>query len=262
MPALAFNAWALGSPFKLAYSQAVAVLGTNGHLSLGLNSGGFFGITLPRWDAVRDLLFAGRGLLVLTPVIVMAIVGIVLMRRRGHRAEAWTIAGVAIAYFVYNIGYWQPFGGGTPGPRFLMPALPFVAIGFAFAYRRFPATTLALAIPSGLWMVAASLTYPLLGLQGTGTWVSDLGDGTLEHTVLTVLGVHSNWLAALPILLAIGGAIAFAARATPATSIAHPRDTRIALAAIGAWVVVSSVAPVISSDPITALRRAAGRRSG
>ena len=53
VPALAFNAWALGSPFKLAYSQAVAVLGTNGHLSLGLNSGGFFGITLPRWDAAR-----------------------------------------------------------------------------------------------------------------------------------------------------------------------------------------------------------------
>ena len=71
--------------------------------------------------------------------------------------------------------------------------------------------------------------------------------------MFTVLGVHSNWLAALPILLAIGGAIAFAARATPATSIAHPRDTRIALAAIGAWVVVSSVAPVISSDPITPL---------
>lgn len=254
LPALAFNAWALGSPFTLAYSKAVAVLGTNGHLSLGLNSGGFFGITLPRWDAVRDLLLGGRGLLVLTPVIVMAIVGIVLLRRRGHRAEAWTIAGVAIAYFAYNAGYWQPFGGGTPGPRFLIPALPFVAVGFAFAYRRFPATTLALAIPSGLWMVAASLTYPLLGLQGTGTWVSFLGDGTLEHTLLTVLGVHSNWLAALPILLAIGGAIAFAARVTPATAIAHPRDTRFALASIGAWVVVSSLAPSISSDPVTPLK--------
>ena len=51
---------------------------------------------------MRDLLFAGRGLLVLTPVIVMAVVGVVLMRRRGHRAEARTIAAVAIAYFIYN----------------------------------------------------------------------------------------------------------------------------------------------------------------
>ena len=146
--------------------------GSAGTRRSGLNSDGFFGITLPRWDAFRDLLFAGRGLLVLTPVLVMAVVGIVLMRRRGHRAEAWTIAAVAIAYFVYNVGYWQPFGGGTPGPRFLIPALPFVALGLAFAYRRFPATTLALAIPSGIWMVAARLTYPLLG---------DPGDRSLGH---------------------------------------------------------------------------------
>ena len=93
-------------------------------------------------------------------------------------------------------------------------------------------------------MVAASLTYPLLGYRAPAPGSSDLGDGTLEHTVLTVLGVHSNWLAALPILLAIGGAIAFAVRATPATSIAHPRDTADRARRdrrLGAW--SSSVAP-------------------
>ncbi|MDX6582152.1 MAG: hypothetical protein QOI10_1336 [Solirubrobacterales bacterium] len=253
VPALAFNAWTLGSPFTLAYSRAVAEIGTSGHQSLGLNSNGFFGITLPRWEAVRDLLFAGRGLLVLTPVIVLALVGVVLMRRRGHRAEAWTIAGVAIAYFAYNSGYWQPFGGGTPGPRFLIPALPFVALGFGFAYRRFPTTTLALAAPSAIWMLAASLTYPLLGDQGTGDWVSQLGNGTLEHTLLSVFGLHPNWLAAIPVLLAVGGAIAFAVVATPATADAHPRDQRIALGAVAAWVVVSTVGPSISSDAITPL---------
>ena len=253
IPFLVYNWWTQGSPLSLAYSHAVAVVGVSGHASIGLNSDGFFGITLPRWDAIRDLLFAGRGLLVLTPVLVMAVVGIVLMRRRGHRAEAWTIAAVAIVYCLYNVGYWQPYGGGTPGPRFLIPALPFVAIGFAFAYRRFPATTLALAVPSGIWMVAASLTYPLLGLQGTNIWVTDLGSGILEHTVLTVLGVHPNWIAMLPVLLAIGGAIAFAVLATPRTVTQHPRDARLALGALGAWVVVSIFGPSISSDPVTPL---------
>lgn len=253
LPALAFNAWTLGSPFTLAYSKAVAVVGSSGHQSLGLNSDGFFGITLPRWDAARDLLFAGRGLSVLTPVVVMGVVGIVLLHRRGHRAEAWTIAGVAIAYFFYNSGYWQPYGGGTPGPRFLIPALPFVAIGFASAYRRFPATTLALAIPSGIWMLVASLTYPLLGDQGTTAWVSDLGDGTLEHTLLTVLGLHPAWYAAIPVLLGVLGAVAFAVAATPAATERHPRDTALALGGLAAWVACSTLGPSLTYDEVTPL---------
>src|SRR5215211_9415907 len=49
-PALAFNAWALGSPFHFAYSSAVAVQGYSGHAVLGLNDPGFFGIGVPRPD--------------------------------------------------------------------------------------------------------------------------------------------------------------------------------------------------------------------
>ena len=251
LPALAFNAWTLGSPLKLAYSHAVAVVGNSGHFSLGLNSDGFFGITAPRFEAARDLLLAGRGLLVLTPVVVIAVVGVALMYRRGHRAEALAIAGVALAYFLYNSGYWQPYGGGTPGPRFLIPTLPFLALGFAFAYRRLPATTLALAVPSILWMVAASLTYPLIGEQGTGYWVDDLRNGVLEHTVLTVLGVHPNWLAAAPVLLAVIAALGFAALATPRPLGLEARDLALAPVAICAWVAISTFGPGFSSDPVT-----------
>ena len=139
IPALAFNVWALGSPFEFAYGAAVDTPGFSGHDTLGLNSDGFFGITAPRLDAVVDLLVANRGLLVLTPVIVAALAGVVLLRRGRHRTEANVIIAVAAVYFVYNAGYWLTFGGGTPGPRFLIPALPFVAVGLAPAYRRFPA---------------------------------------------------------------------------------------------------------------------------
>ena len=251
LPALAFNLWALGSPFKLAYSRAVADLGFTGHEEVGLNSDGFFGISLPRPEAVIDLLLANRGLLVLTPIVVMAIAGVVLMRRRGHRAEANVIGAVAIAYFIYNAGYWQPFGGGTPGPRFLVPALPFVAIGLAFAYRRMPALTLAMAIPSALAMLVASFTYPLIGEQGNGTWVDWMLDGSLEHTVFTALGVTDAWLAAIPVLGAIAVAIVLAVRATPSSPLG---DLRPAIAALGAWVVVATLGPWIAGDDVTALR--------
>ena len=211
-----YNQWSLGSPLRFAYSYAVSVPGRSGHEELGLNSSGFFGITAPRPGAAIDLLLSGRGLLTLTPVLVMGVVGAVAMRKRSHRAEANVIAAVAALYFLYNSGYWQPLGGGTPGPRFLIPVLPFLALGLAPAYRRFPAITLGLAIPSGLAMLAATLTYPLLGDMGTATWVSWLGQGSLEHTLLTAFGVTNAWLAILPVLAALASAVVFAALATPA----------------------------------------------
>jgi hypothetical protein len=252
LPMLAFNFWAFGNPFKLAYGYAVDFPGLSGHDVLGLNSTGFFGITVPRADSAIDLLLAGRGLLVLTPIVVMGIVGVFMMRRDGHRAEANTILAVAAVYFIYNSGYWLPFGGGTPGPRFLIPALPFVAVGLAYAYKRLPALTLGLAIPSGLMMLAGTLTYPLLGKQGTGTWADWLMEGKLEHTVLTAFGVTNAWLAVAPLIAAVLTAIVLAVRATPSTSLS---DYRFAAPAVLAWAFVSALGPSLSSEEMSPLNR-------
>jgi hypothetical protein len=252
LPMLAFNQWAFGNPLKLAYGYAVAFPGVTGHDKLGLNSHGFFGITAPRLDSAEQLLIAGRGLLVLTPVIVMAVVGTIMMRRRGHRAEANTILAIAAVYFLYNAGYWLPFGGGTPGPRFLIPALPFLAIGLAFAYKRLPALTLGLAIPSVLMMVVGSMTYPLIGKQGTGTWADWLMEGKLEHTVLTAFGVTNAWLAAAPFAAAVITAIVLAVRATPSTAFV---DFRLAVPAVLAWAFAAVLGSAAVGEEISPLNR-------
>jgi hypothetical protein len=251
LPMLAFNVWAFGNPLKLAYGDAVAFPGASGHDVLGLNSHGFFGITAPRFDSAVSLLLAGKGLLVLTPIIVMAVVGVFMMRKQ-HRAEANTILAVAAVYFVYNSGYWLPFGGGTPGPRFLIPALPFVALGLAYAYKRLPALTLGLAIPSGLLMLIGTLTYPLIGRQGTGTWADWLMEGKLEHTVLTGFGVTNAWLAVAPFVAAVLTSVVLAARATPSVSLS---DYRFAVPAVLTWACVSAVGPGIAGDDISPLAR-------
>jgi hypothetical protein len=245
LPALLFNLWAFGSPFEFAYSSAVADLGRSGHAELGLNSDGFFGITAPRLDAAVELLLGNRGLLVLTPIVAMAVVGTVIMRRRGYRAEANAILAIAVAYFLYNCGYWQPLGGGTPGPRFLIPALPFVAVGLAFAYRRLPALTLGLAVPSALLMLVGSITYPLLGEEGVGLWADWLIDSSLEHTLMTALGVSNAWVALVPVAAAITVAIVFTVKATPRAPV---RDLRPAIGAVLAWAVVAAVGPSIAGD--------------
>jgi hypothetical protein len=250
LPTLAFNLWAFGNPLKLAYGSAVEYPGLTGHDELGLNSHGFFGITAPRLDGAGELLLSSRGLLTLTPIIIIAVIGVVLIRRRGHRAEANTIAAVGIAYFVYNCGYWLPMGGGTPGPRFLIPALPFLALGLAFAYRRLPALTLAFALSSAVTMLAGTITYPLLGQQGAGLWGDMLLDGHLEQTVLTAFGVTNVFLAIAPVLAAVATAIVLAARATPRLAI---RDLRAPAAALTGWVALSVVGPTIAGSEHTPL---------
>jgi hypothetical protein len=249
LPLIAFNLWAFGDPLKLAYSSAVDVPGLSGHDVLGLNSEGFFGITAPRADSAVDLLFASRGLLVVTPIIACCVAGVVLMRRR-HRAEGNVIAAVALLYFLYNMGYWLPFGGGTPGPRFLIPALPFLALGLATAYRRFPAVTLGLAIPSAVFMLAGALTFPLIGDNGTGIWADYFYDGALEHTLLTVIGVSNPYLGAAPVLAAVVTAIILAARATPRRPLG---DVWPAVALVLTWALISVVGPSVAGSPITPL---------
>jgi hypothetical protein len=248
-PMLAFNTWAFGNPLTLAYSDAVAFPGRSGHDVLGLNSDGFFGITVPRFDSAFDLLFAGRGLIAMTPIIVMAVIGVFMMRRR-HRAEANTILAVAVVYFIYNSGYWLPYGGGTPGPRFLIPMLPFVAIGLAYAYRRLPALTLGLAVPSALFMVVGTLTYPLIGKQGIGTWADWLVQGRLEHTVLTAFGVTNAWLALAPFFVAVLIAVVLAVRATPASAFV---DYWLAVPVVIGWAFISALAPALANYEISPL---------
>ena len=67
-------------------------------------------------------------------------------RRRGtappvasrRREEAFLVGGVAAAVLLYNAAYYLPFGGGSPGPRFLVPVLPFLALPLAAMLLRWP----------------------------------------------------------------------------------------------------------------------------
>jgi hypothetical protein len=153
-------------------------------------------------------------------------------------------------YFIYNAGYWISFGGGTLGPRFFIPALPFLALGLACAYRRMPALTIALAIPSVILMTVGTLTFPLIGEHGVAELVDRWRTGALEHTVLTVLGVSDAWLAVAPVLLAVAAAAALAVVATPRTRIG---DIRTALKAVLVWAIVATIGPTLTGDPVTPL---------
>jgi hypothetical protein len=231
LPLLAYDWWAFGSPFHVSYGF------------VELNHRGFFGTGAPSFREAVALLLSARGLLRLSPVLALAIAGVVMLYRRGRRAEALTIGGASAALLVYDCAYWQPFGGGTPGPRFLIAALPFLAVPLALTWRRLPLTTLALGAISAGWMLAATLTKPLILFDtDIGVWGQRLRAGNLTATVVTALGGGHGWAAVTPVLLAVAGALACAALAVRPIAVSR-RDLTMAGAAAAFWALLAYAAP-------------------
>jgi hypothetical protein len=160
VPLVLYNWLAFGSPFHLSYADAIVSRGVSGHDVLGQNSAGFFGVSTPQRGVALQLLFGYIGMLTITPIVIAGVAGLIPLWRAGWRREAALVGALAAAYLVYNSGYDVPFGGGTPGPRFLIPVLPFLALGVAAAYRAWPWSTLALAVPSGVLMLGVTATDP------------------------------------------------------------------------------------------------------
>jgi hypothetical protein len=215
LPLLIYNFVAFGSVTTLSYKNAVNEQGRSGHETLGLNGDGLFGIGMPKPRYALELLLSPRGILIVTPIVIMGVLGTVLLWRRGRRAEAGVIGAVVGAYFVYDAGYWLPMGGGSPGPRFLIPTLPFLALGIAAAWRRWPGPTLALAVPSAVTMIAAAITYPLVTFGHTDDWTQRASDANFQHTLLSLFGLDNGWLAVAPVLAAFLAAAILAWRSAP-----------------------------------------------
>jgi hypothetical protein len=151
---LALYDWAaFGSPLHLSYRYVSAAFATE-------QSKGFFGIHTPRWHAIWLVLVGDRGLFVDAPVLLLAVVGLGILWRRGLRAESAVCAVVTLAFLLLEFGYYDPYGGDSPGPRFFIPALPFLALGLAPAFARWRTPTFLLAFCSVLASSGILLSWP------------------------------------------------------------------------------------------------------
>jgi hypothetical protein len=208
-PALALGAYdwaAFGSPFHLSYRYVANPFAERQHH-------GFFGIGVPTLGGLREVLVGNRGLLVFSPVLAAAAVGLWLLWRRGDRAEALLAAVVTVLFVLLAGGYFLPYGGGSPGPRFLVPALPFLVLGLPAALARFPRPTLALAFVSAALMSVDAITWGVRPFDDP-SWIPSRNE--LAKTVWTWIVPNRNLGAALVLacsLAAVGtGAVAWARR--------------------------------------------------
>ncbi|HMD56337.1 MAG TPA: hypothetical protein VKG82_02570 [Solirubrobacteraceae bacterium] len=233
VPLLLYNHAAFHSWTHLAYSDVPR------------QHKGFFGIGAPSLKVLSTLLFDSRGLLTLSPVLIMGAVGTVLLYRRGRRAEALTVTGICLCYVGYNSGYYLPFGGGFMGPRFLTTMLPFLGFPIAIALKRFPGPTLALAGVSLTTTVIATITHPLVGYETeTVTWMRYFGEGFFQPTIASAFGLGRSWSAIWPFFLTAGAGLVLAARSLPRLALSGA-ELGAGVLALLAWAVFAALAPTL-----------------
>lgn len=163
-----YHTLAFGGPFVTGYRFSGFA---------DLHREGLFGVNLPSLSMLAEVLVGDRGMLLLTPLVLVGIIGCVAAVRdpqpwsgagdvrtasaSGLRGDA--IIGLAImALYVVMMGGWSnATGGASPGPRYVVPALPFLVPGVAYAFARLPVAAWLATAVGWVTMGLATFTFPL-----------------------------------------------------------------------------------------------------
>ena len=182
LPSVALLGWydwlAFGSPLHLSYGY---VAGTE---FAGQHSG-LFGVTLPSVAGLIEILAWPRGLLVESPFLAFVPLGLVRWWRSGHArhtgprgaahppAEALVCTLITVVYPLLVASYYLPMAGeNLPGPRLLVPMLPFACLPLAWAVdepRRWLRASFVALLAFGFVL---SALYLLLGTREYHTYLT------------------------------------------------------------------------------------------
>lgn len=188
---------------------------------------GFLSITYPRPEALWGLTFgAYRGLFARAPWLIAALPGFALWWRSGAARPAcalalWTCAALTL-FYSSSVMWWGGFG---VGPRYLVPILPFLALGAAFGLRRLwqsrpgRAAAAALVLLSGALVWSEGLAHqgfpPDTFLQPwTDYTLAAWQQGDIARNLGTALGLRGP-LSLLPLLAGLALLIGLLLRQRP-----------------------------------------------
>jgi hypothetical protein len=167
LPQLAYDWWALGSPLRLAYRYSVLIPGASGRDVLQSDVPFSQIWNLPSVHALVSLPLATWGLVTASPIVALVPVGAVLLYRSGRRAEALIPLAVLGLFYLYSACYYAPFGD-TWSPRYLVAAIPFLALPIVAASAAYPLVAAALGACSIAMSVAVTATHPMAAAEWSG----------------------------------------------------------------------------------------------
>jgi hypothetical protein len=158
-------------------------------------------------EALYQLTFGPRrGLFYGSPFLLFALPGAWLLMRRlklkasrsatralseisKFRLEGIICAGVGLLTLLLNSGYYLWWGGEIYGPRFLLPALPFIALLVLPALYRAPKAFKLLAVTSIVFTSVVVITIPFISEASP----NPLFDGAFRSLIRNGLDLRPNF---------------------------------------------------------------------
>jgi len=208
-----YHAVCFGSPLRTGYDASK----TFAHF----HQQGFLGMTRPHADAfVGSFIKPDNGLLVLSPWLLFAIPGGIVLWRRGERAVTIVAAAVALIFilFISSITFWR--GGWGVGPRYVTAMLPFLLPLVAAALTALRDRTLLLGalcgtiVSSVVIYCASAATFPYWpdSLKNPLYEVTFrlIGDREAAPNAASLLFGLSAFASAIPFLLGVAALLGWA----------------------------------------------------
>jgi len=160
---MTYNAMVFGGPLALGYTQS--------ELWQDQHHTGFMSLTLPSWEALWGIIFSPfRGLLFLSPWLALSIPGAIRWARTRAATGALAVSVLgSLGFVLFNASSVMWWGGFAIGPRYLLPALPFMAVLAGWTLDRLPGgaaarvgiTALLVWSGSAVWMLTlAGQAFP------------------------------------------------------------------------------------------------------
>jgi hypothetical protein len=203
---IAYDYAAFGTLLPIGYAHS--------NLWTDVHQVGFMSLTYPHFDALWGITFGvDRGLFFLSPYLLFAVLGVrQVWQTPERRAEFWILVVVPLAFVLFNASsaMWQ--GGFAVGPRYLLPALPFLALpaglGLASAWRR--PVLRPLVVAALVWSFVAVWAETIAG-QTFPDYTHNplfqlslprLASGDIARNIGMLLGL-GGWMSLLPLALLV-----------------------------------------------------------
>ena len=198
---------AFGSPLTHPYQWSAI----SGVVTEAADPLGIFSTVHP--ERVLQVFFAGRGFLIASPLVVLGLLGSVWLVRGGdaqRRVAGWVAIAMFAGYLGVVIMWGNPWGGESPGPRYMMPAIPFLAAGVAVVWTRYELLGKAAFAIGALTMGLATITDPLINREVAGglpQWIDLAASGEFVPTVYTMALGPAGWLVHVGVAALVGGVL-------------------------------------------------------